>query len=252
MAEQNFLFGRGKVYLALESDGFAPPAYRYLGQTPGFEVTLAPERVELKSSDGPTRETLASVVTDLDATGTVTCHNVGPENQALFVSGDVSTVTQAAEALSFQIANIQQGFSYFLGELADDITNFRDVTSIAISGATVGDDYTIDNALGLLQIVRGGAISEGSTITVTGNKTARTWDRVKSSDNGAVRCRLKFVADNASGKNANLTLPLVSLAPSGTLAMQSEDFVTLDFEYQILKPASNERIIIDGEPVGAS
>jgi hypothetical protein len=245
--EQNFEFGRGKVFIALEDDGFANPAYRYLGQTPGFEVTMTPERIDLKSSDGPSRETIASVVIENEATGVMSCHNVSQDNLALFLAGEIETVSQSAGSFSVTIANIKQGFSYFLGEGLSDVDSLRNVSSVAISGAVAGIDYDIDNALGLLTVKRGSSeLTEGSTITVTGTKSAREWTRNTSSDKGEVRCRLKFVADNASGENRLLVLPLVSLAPSGSYQPQSEDdFVALDFEYTILK-SGLERIIIDG------
>jgi hypothetical protein len=250
MTTQNFEFGRGRVYIALEDDGFANPAYRYLGQTPGFELTMTPERIDLKSSDGPSRETIASVVIENEATGTMSCHNVSQDNLALFFAGGNETVTQSSGAFSVQIANIKQGFSYFLGEALGDVDSLRNVASVAISGAVAGTDYDIDEALGLLSIKRGSvAIAEGSTKTVTGTKSAKTWTRTSSSDKGEVRCRLKFVADNAAGENRTLVLPLVSLAPSGSYQPQSEDdFVALDFEFTILK-SGLERIIIDGAPV---
>jgi hypothetical protein len=245
--EQNFEFGRGKVFIALEDDGFTNPAYRYLGQTPGFEITMTPERIDLKSSDGPSRETIASVVIENEATGTMSCHNVSQDNLALFLAGEIETVSQLAGSFSVTIPNIKQGFSYFLGEGLSDVDSLRNVSSVAISGAVAGIDYDIDNALGLLTVKRGSSeITEGSTITVTGTKSAREWVRNTSSDKGEVRCRLKFVADNAAGENRLLVLPLVSLAPSGSYQPQSEDdFVALEFEYTILK-SGLERIIIDG------
>jgi hypothetical protein len=250
MSAQNFEFGRGKVFIALEEDGFTNPAYRYLGQTPGFEITMTPERIDLKSSDGPSRETIASVVIENEATGTMACNNVSQENLALFFIGSNETINQASGALSVQIANIKQGFSYFLGEGLTDLNSKRFVTSVAISGAVAGTDYDIDEALGLISFKRGStAIAEGSTKTVTGSITAKDWTRTKSSDKGEVRCRLKFVADNANGENRLLILPLVSLAPSGAYQPQSEDaFVSLDFDFTILK-SGLERIVIDGAPV---
>lgn len=250
MSTQNFEFGRGKVYIALESDGFTNPAYRYLGQTPGFEITMTPERIDLKSSDGPSRETIASVVIENEATGTMACNNVSQENLALFFVGENEEITQSSGAFSVTIANIKQGFSYFLSESNDDLDSLRDVSAVAISGAVEGVDYTVDEALGLITIIKGSSeIAEGSTKTVTGNKSAKTWTRTNSSDRGEERCRLKFVADNASGENRLLILPLVSLAPSGAYQPQSEDaFVSLDFEFTILK-SGLERIIIDGAAV---
>jgi hypothetical protein len=246
MAEQNYEFGRGKVYIALEDDGLANPAYRYIGQTPGFELTLTPERIDLKSSDGPSRETIASVVIENEATGTMSVNNVDKENLALFVAGEVEKIEQASGAISVELAGVKQGFSYFLGETETSLNSFRDVASVAISGSVAGTDFDVDTTLGLLTIKRGGNIADDSTITVTGSRPAREWQRVKSSDKGEVRCRLKFVADNAHGENRNLILPLVSMAPSGSYQPQSEDdFVSLDFDYTILK-TTLERIVIDG------
>jgi hypothetical protein len=248
MSDQNFLFGRGKVYLALESDGFDPPNYRYLGQTPGFEITQTPERIQLKSSDGPTRETLASVVIDVESTGTLSCHNVDKENQALFFSGVTESITQSAGVFSFEIEDIKQDRYYFIGESNGNAGGFKDIFDVAISGSVEGVDFDVDASIGKIYIIPGGNIANGSTKTVTGEKPLLTFVRVSSSDAGAVVGRLKFEADNASGNNDLLILPSISLAPSGSYAPQSEDFVTIDFEFEILK-TSQERIIIDGVPV---
>lgn len=247
MSTQNFEFGRGKLFIALESDGFTNPAYRYLGQTPGFTLTMTPERIDLKSSDGPSRETIASVVIENEIEGSLSCHNVSQENLALFLSGEEELISQSAGSISFALANIKQGFDYFLGETATDIDFFRDVASVAVSGAVAGTDFTVDAALGLISIVRGSSVLEdGDNITVTGSKPAREFTRVSSSNQGEVRCRLRFIADNAHGANRRLTLPLVSMAPSGDYMPQSEDdFVSLDFDFTVLK-TSLERVIIDG------
>jgi len=250
MSDQNYLFGRGKVYIALESDGFANPAYRYIGQTPGFEITLSPDRNSLKSSDSPSRETVASVVIENEMNGTITCHNINKDNLALFTAGDVSLVEQSSGSFSYSIANVKQGFDYQLGETATNLDGYKDVASVAVSGAVAGTDFTIDAVLGLFQVVRGStAITEGSTISVTGTKASREWNRVSSSDKGEVLCRLKFIADNASGENDTVILPRVSLAPSGTYNPQSDDdWATVEFEFEVLKTA-NERILIDGKAV---
>jgi hypothetical protein len=248
--EQNFEFGRGKVWIALEDDGFDTPAYRYLGQTPGFEITMTPERIDLKSSDGPSRETIASVVIENEATGTMTCHNVSQENLALFLAGNLEQVSQLGGAFSFEIADIKQGFSYWLGEESDDVDGLKSILTVAVSGAVEGVDFEVDKSNGRFYVIPGSLeILEGDTVTVTGTVAARQWMRNTSSDKGEVRCRLKFEANNASGENRMLTLPLVSLAPSGSYQPQSEDdFVALEFEFTVLK-SGLERIIIDGVAV---
>lgn len=247
----DYKFGRGKVYIAPIIAG-QTPAMRYLGQTPGFSLSVDVEEQDLRSSDGPTSELLASVVTSVDVTGALECHNIDKDNQALFFSGETSDVSQTTGAISYSISNVQEGATYKIGRTDSTPMGFVDVVSVAVSGAVAGTDFTVDEALGLISIARDGAIETGDNITVTGNRAARTITRVTSGNKGKINCQIDFIADNASGENDRLFMPLATLSPTGDFSLQGEDFTSLNFNIKALKSATAERIYIDGQPVAAA
>lgn len=220
----NQTLGRGKIYFKkLGESGF-----RYLGNTPSFGLTASSETLKHFSSDEGVRVQDKEIVVQTDYSGSFVTDNINYENLAMLLLGEASTVAVASStgtALSF--TDVKQGHVYDLGK--------RNVSSVVVTGATVGDDYTVDAAKGLITIVVGGGIADGDDIAGTFNSAAYSYDKVVSAGN-AVEGSLMFIANNPEGDDIDYVMPDVKLTPNGEFQIKAEEWQQLSFNLAISKP----------------
>ncbi|RUM30222.1 MAG: hypothetical protein DSY42_04890 [Aquifex sp.] len=108
----------------------------------------------------------------------------------------------------------------------------RDPAPIVSAGTTTykeGVDYEIDYAAGLIYIIKGGNISDGTSITVEYQHDAWNVEDYLVGGKYSIDGQLWFVADPPKGQVLEIR-GNVSLAPSGDFEVVSDDFLKLSFE----------------------
>ena len=117
MAPQNYTLGRGKIYFSRFKPGTTTPAgFRYIGNTPEFNMTIESENLDHFSSDQGIREKDDSVPLEVSRTGSMTTDSIRPENVALFFFGTASKITTVGSAgLEETLTDVLKGSSYRLG-----------------------------------------------------------------------------------------------------------------------------------------
>ncbi len=113
-----------------------------------------------------------------------------------------------------------------------------------------GTDYTVDYDNGLLTIVDGGGIAEGTDLDVFFGVAASTRDRVISGSD-AVEGALMFIAANPKGKDFNYYMPWIKVTPNGDYALKGDEWQQIPFNLEILKPTNSPAITMDGKPAYA-
>lgn len=246
MAEDlmNYVLGRGKVYF----DRFAPGTKisqhgaRYLGSTQEFSTTSATDVLDHYSSEGGLKVKDASVDLQVNRSGTFNSDNINGSNLAMFFTGDLSNVTQtAATAIEdtrklYKDAYFQVGQSSANPAGAFNITNFKVQTTAATPVVIAqSGNYTIDLATGQLYILPDApGITDATEYELVFDTTNSTRE-VVISKNQSVYGSIRFVADNAVGKNRDYFLPYVKLSPGGDFALKGDDWQMLPFSMEILK-----------------
>lgn len=125
---------------------------------------------------------------------------------------------------------------------------------------TVTTDYTVDADLGTVFVVPTGAIANAISLadavsvkiglTFAYTKAANTRQQVCSSGTKAVTGKLHIIADNSTGTNRDIIVPLVTLNPNGDWAMKSRtDAQTATFDLKIGRRDGYEQLYADGRPV---
>lgn len=263
--ENKYTLGRGKVYFSLLDGNGLPTGYRRIGNCTEVNLTFEAEKLEHYSSEAGVREKDDSVVLQTNRTGSFTTDNNDIENLALYFFGESSTVTTATTTVTDEaISGVKQGRYYQLGLSASNMTGVRGlvthtagppakkiIVKVATAEKTEGTDYTIDMTSGLLYIVPGGGIANDANLLVSYKLGNSTRERVVSGSQ-AVQGAIRFVEDNQRGPSCDFTLPRVKLSPNGDLALISEEWRTMSFSLEILKPANGEALYIDGQPVISS
>lgn len=126
---------RGKVYFDPYDANDALTGERHLGNCPAFTVAAESERAEHYSSETGLKQKDASVLLQVNRTGSMTIDNMSTENVGLFISGSESTVTQTSTTVSGEEHTVISGRHYQLGYSTNNPGGAR-----GISGVTVAAD----------------------------------------------------------------------------------------------------------------
>ncbi|WP_440105419.1 hypothetical protein [Acidovorax sp. BL-A-41-H1] len=256
--EQKYTIPRGRAYFDPEDANGNLTGEIAFGNCPSVTVTIATEKAEHFSSMTGLREKDASVVVQIDRTGSLVCDHMSAANYALWLSGSRTARTQTAVAVVDELRAVQPGRFYQLGAVAANPLGVRNVTAVTVkneAGTTTydaGDDYNVDLETGRVQIVEGGAIVAGN-VKFGYTPVAASFERVTTGSTSEIRGALRIVSDNATGGDRDYYMPRVTLTPDGDLPIIAEgtDFVQLNFGLEVLKPANGEAIYCDGRPVAA-
>jgi len=251
----NQTLGRGKVYFSLFNSGtHTPSGFRYIGNTPSFNLTISQEKLDHFSSESGVRVKDKTVILQTDYSGNVTMDDINNANLALFFFGTQSTVAQtSATSQAEAFASVTKGFAYQLGVTTNNQTGVRSISNVTVqvsgSPKTLGTDYTVDAARGIIFIVESGTIADGATINVTYDRAAVNRKQVISGTT-QVEGALRFLADNPSGQNNDFLMPYVRLGPNGDFELKSDEWQQLPCTVEILADTTYNKaaIYIDGQP----
>lgn len=250
---RNYVLGQGRLYLD------AGDGERYLGDCPGFTLSVEVERTQVYSSDAPVEEPVVDVVRRVDRRASIEVKNISAENVGLFLIADQAEVTQAAAAVTDEaIAKVKQGRWYQLGVSDAAPTGVRDVSDVTV---TVGNadtetaadtDWRVDAALGRIYIIPGGVkITDDESIKVDYTPSAKKRWQLKSKTSDSATLKLRYTSENLGdgAPQMDLFAPKVRVTPSGDLALldrDSEARITLQCDF--LAPSTGAAVYIDGRP----
>lgn len=253
----NYVLGRGEIdFSRFKSNGQVPEGFRYIGNTPEFNLTIESENLDHFNSDRGVNEKDASIVLTTNRTGSLITDNIDPENVALFFFGSksvlaVTSATVTAEAID----GVKKGLSYQLGATTQNPVGTRSVTSVVVKDDstptpttyTVDTDYTVDLDHARITILEGGTIVDGTNLRIDYSQTAHSRARIISGTT-AVAGALRYTEYNAQGPNKVWYFPSVKLSPNGDFALKGDEWQQIPFNIEILKPTVGEAIYIDGAP----
>ena len=241
---EDYNLGRGKVYFAALSSGI-PGAFRDLGNSPEFNITMETEKLDHMSSREGLKITDKQVVISQKLSVSFQLDEINFENLGLFFSGTSGTRANAGGSAITGDGNLvvtEQGRWYDLYEGATAPTKTADKRIYDIGDVTIEPngggsamvettDYIVDAALGRIFVVDGGDMAAGTyDVDVAANALATaTIDRVKALDTNAQLGCLRFVSENPTDadKWTEYTFHQVRLSAEGDLALISDDWTAL-------------------------
>lgn len=257
--KSQYIIPRGRVFFDVLDAADQLTGERHLGNCPTVTLNISTEKAPHYSAESGPGVKDANRVVRIDRTGKITCDNMSADNRAMFISGEKSTVTQATGAVVAEEITVMPGLFYQLGRTEANPAGARKVSAVVVTPEAGGNpyelgvDYTVDAALGRLQIlanVESGGIPAGK-IKVAYSKPATTWLRIKSGDKAELRGALRVLSNVAEGEQSDTYCPLVTLAPTGDLSLITSDdaYVQMEFDIEVLTPPSGVAIFVDGRPV---
>lgn len=250
-----YVLGRGKVYFAQFTSGQTPGPFRYMGNTPEFNLTIESETLDHFSSDAGIREKDDSVALEVTRTGSLICDDIQAENIALFFFGSTQTLaTVAATGQTQNLTAVNKGDVYQLGLTTQNRVGTRGVDNVVITGPAgtpvfvLGTDYSVDEDRGMFSILEGGNIPAGSNIEVEFDIRASSQLQVLSGSE-PVEGAMRLLENNPKGSDRDIFLPYVKITPNGDLALKGDEWRQIPFSIEALKPSTGEAIYINGIPV---
>lgn len=251
------VLGRGELHFSLFRPGTQTPSgFRYIGNTPEFNLTIASENLDHFNSDRGIREKDNSIVIETTRTGSFITDVISAENLALFFFGSSGIIAQTTATGTVEtLTDVSRGRSYQLGATTNNPTGVRSVTiTTIVVGATplvLGTDYTVDTELGIITILPGSTVVLGdgtSDVVVTYNRAAVSREQIISGTT-PIEGALRFISYNPTGPKRDFYMAYVKMTPNGDFALKGEDWQQIPFNLEILSPASGvPAILADGRP----
>lgn len=259
MATKQYVLGKGKLFF----NKFAPGTLvgsgeRYIGNTPELTISVSSESLDHYNSDEGIRVKDDSTLLEITRAGSFVTDHIDVENLALFLLGGAATLTEAGGTVTAEAINgVKPGLFYQLGTSTTNPSGVRKVTSVVVKDDTTptpityvaGTDYVLDAELGRIEIVVGGAITDGKNLRIDYTISASTREQIITSGE-IIEGALRFVSANPKGPKRDFFMPHVKLTPNGDFALKGEEWQQISFSMEILKKDANtEAIYVDGRPV---
>ncbi|TGT90922.1 MULTISPECIES: hypothetical protein [unclassified Mesorhizobium] len=253
---RNLVVPRGKAFFARYLAGTQTPGpLRELGNCPELTLTAASTTLKNYGSQAGLQVLDAEIPITTALNGAIRTNDMRPENVSYWFMGAVGTVT--ATALTDQSETyllVKAGDTFQLGRTDSNPTGARKLTNVEVTdGAPVtptplvlGTDYELDAELGLVTALVDAAkwVVGFDTLVSTRQQIASTVSLVEG--------ELKFISFNAAGEQADITLPRVSIAPNGDLALvndpESPAWQTMGLTVTALKKGNLALAYRDGRP----
>lgn len=252
--ERNIVIGAGYCYFDPETSTGELTGEVYLGDGPGFTLSMETDQLEVDSSDTPTAETLITLTNKVTRASSIGIRNVSSTVLCYFLGGDESTVSQTATPVTTEALNagdaIYQGRYYQLGSGTGNPVGIFGATSISLSIGVEDTDFKVDETNARVYVIPGSAVITDGLTTVTADYTPAANSRTRvTSGEGPKKGAFRFVSDNTEGENKVFFFPRVELAASGDAAMKSRsDPTEFTFDVNILTKTGYEQVYIDGLP----
>lgn len=233
----NYVLGKGKVYVdRLDSDGNRTGEID-LGNTPAFTLTPAIETLDHYESMGGIREKDKSVDTSVGFTGTFTLDEYSRENLKLAFMNDGSEASYTQSTGHQTNEPITGRLGKWVGVTKRNIHAVNVTDSTGTVTYVEGTDYTVDTDVGRIMATVGGSISDGQSLLVDYNYDATEYPKISALSTSSIEVFVRFVGAPAVGPTYEMEIWKAKIKPSGDIPWITEEWGQIPFEMEVLKDA---------------
>lgn len=241
MINGDLVLGKGKVFFNLFAPGTkAGIGERYLGNTPGFALTMKEDSVERKGVHNGVKHLADVYAVSRELNAKVICDQMSQENLSLWFGStslkEAVAATGGGPVISETIV-VVQGYSYQLGTSSHPLGH-RNLTNIVfkIAGTPITQlgNVTMDATAGRFDVLVGAPNIPSDTSLTIEYKTSG-YTRQSAQDQRELKGAVRYIADNPYGKNTDMFFPFVSMRPDGALDMKTADWQRVQFDMSVMK-----------------
>lgn len=218
---QNLLLGKGELFFDRLSAAGVLQGYFHLGNCSKFEITLNDDLISINTSQDAAAGLLKRVTRKREVQLTITSNEYAIESMALALMGDSGTFTQASSAIAGEIltTSVVNGRFYKLAN--------RNASAVVLTQGTVtlasGTAYTVyDATAGVIKMIT--ASTTATPVTAAYTRASLSLDQILGATKTKIEGKLLFVPDPTTGPQVDVEVWHVSVAPSGTVGLVSEDW----------------------------
>ena len=231
----NLMLGGGELFFAKKKSDGSFDDFRYFGLTDSLSVNLSTDTLEHINTEGDTPTTDMELEKKKTITMSVETSEISQAMIARFFKGSEDTVTQVAGTVTAEAHTVSPGGIYNLSKIK--------VSSVVVKSAgggttyAEGTDYAVKDAeAGVIEILSGGAISDGTAVEIDFSYADATYTIVQAGTQTAIEGKLKFISAPAVGPKREWNFHKISIIPSGDMALKAaDDWAKASFEIKVLK-----------------
>ena len=245
MINNNLVLGKGELHFNLFAPGTkAGSGERYLGNTPGFTLTVNESAIDRKILRRGMKVVADRYVTERSYSGQIVCDQMSKENVALWL-GSTSVSTNVAASGGSTISEtiiVMQGLGYQLGTGLHPLGHHKLTNIVFKIGATVIDqssNFVIDSTKGRFTVKESAPNVPNGTSLIIEYKTSgyvRSVTDVSRELKGSVR----YIADNVYGRNTDYFFPFVTIEPSGSFDLKTADWQRMQLKMSVMQMFGRE------------
>lgn len=233
----NLLLGNYDVYFAeLDANGL-PLGQRHVGNVSAASIGITPDVLEKKERMTSARGTYKKVTRSTDVVLKLTLDEIVPENLVAALFGTQVAFGQASGTLTDAVVTSSsvQGLWYNVGKRALSGITVKDDTV----SRTLNTDYRVDVDTGRVYIVPGGAIVNGSEITISCSHAAVSSNVVRALTDTEVNRYVFLKGDPTTGATHDYEFWNVAFVPDGELALITDEFATIQLNGGVQADTTN-------------
>ena len=236
----NYTLGKGVLYFGRFDANGVSEGWQDLGNCPAFSVQPTIETLDHFSSREGLKEKDKTVNISVANTARFTLDEYSAENLALAILSTAPTTetqaTGAAVAETFTAAHDKWVDLTYRNVLATGIT----VEDAGGGGAYVeGTDYALNYKRGMIKILSTGSIADDAAMQIGYGYSGETWNLLNAVSSTDIEGALLFIGDPEEGVSYEMEIWKGKLRIAGELNFISDDWATMEFEYEVEKDETN-------------
>ena len=207
-----------------------------------LEIKPNSELVEQSSKDkGKYGQITASVAINKPAELSVTIADITPEALAMALQGTVSAYSQGSGTVTDEVVTAKLNKFIDLSKKNIATAGFVVTNSAANVTYVLGTDYTVNYAMGWLECLSTGAITEGQSLKVDFAYGAIAGNKVKGGTLAQVKGKLELDGVNlADGTPLSVTIWEATLTADGAVDFMSDKMIELSMKGKMAVPAGKD------------
>jgi len=228
----NIFCGSGVVYFNRKNLDGTYAGYRHLGNVSKLDLTPTITTIEKNSAMTASRATIAQAVTATKMECAMTLDEFEQNNVALALLGDAAAYAQSSGTkTAATLGNANPGYALDTGIQNVVVTDVKKGVTVL----TLGVDYTVDSAAGLIMILVGGQCAQGDALTWDGSAPAIASNIVHALSNGKIEGMLRFVSSaDQIGPKMNVDIFKLFLSPDTAIALLGTTFAEINVKGECL------------------
>lgn len=251
----NLVLGRGKVFFERYDittyTGVGLPqgdGEMYLGNTPSFALNRTETETEVLDSTAGRNSRTDSLVTGEDHTIRFTSDNISADNVAMW-EGTTAVISSGGFSIGADTIRVRRGRFNQIGasfSLPQGKRNLRDVV-VRKNGTTVPalNNYEVNLETGRIEVFATAvALADGDIINVEFMAQPASGALITSGST-TITGTLRYVSENARGRQTHYFYPCVNISPDGDVAMKGSTWQELPLVAKARKLQGLQFVYID-------